>query len=61
MIKLEVEPYCHECGAFEADVENPSVFYEGYKPLFVGDTIIRCKNRKLCSYIQTVIKKGDEK
>ena len=46
MIKLKVEDYCHECPAFEADVDT-SGWYDPQSQ--EEDTIIRCRYRKRCA------------
>ena len=46
MIRLEIEPYCHDCPEFKADVEK----YEKF-----GDTVIRCENRNVCGRIKAYL------
>lgn len=62
MIRLEVEPYCDDCIYFEPDVsEKPSRLTDGYKDYYYGDTVVRCKNRRICKNLMRHLKgKVDE-
>lgn len=50
MIHLQVKKFCHNCPAFEAELEKGEVIdiidhgVETYRT----DTVIRCANRKEC-------------
>lgn len=57
MIRLEVEPYCDHCEMFDADVERPEKAYSGTEEFILGDTVIRCKRRKLCSNLKRYLEK----
>lgn len=68
MIKLEVEPYCHECPDFDPDLQRPEqeVLYSrepgsGRPTSYVriSDTIVRCKYRIRCQKIQEYL--GNQK
>ena len=62
MIKLDVQDYCQDCPNFKADVEMPVELYNGFgiKPVYFGDTIIRCKHKDLCERVELVVKGGKE-
>lgn len=53
-IHLDVEPYCHKCGHFEADVETNTLY--GYTGTDYVDTRIRCRNREICSALAAYIR-----
>ena len=63
MIKLDVDPYCHECEKFEASVIGPEkMVLHGVSPdgthekiVELSDTTIRCKNRDECRAIYRYI------
>lgn len=52
MIKLNVQPYCHNCPEFEANVEKESVvaddFYQYDIEKTIYNTDISCKHRDRC-------------
>ena len=58
MIRLDVQPYCHYCPDFTADVEPPSKIY-GADGEFCDhtDTIVRCKYRNRCSAVCRYLEK----
>lgn len=70
MIKLVVDPFCHDCLEFEADIQRPDeIVFRGTDPsgeivelVRDGDTIILCEYRKRCrklvEYLRT---KNNEK
>lgn len=60
MIRLEVEPYCHNCPGFEADVKRPEKLY--YETGFVEmtDTVVHCAFRKRCSVMMQYLEKQKE-
>lgn len=66
MIKLEVEPYCHECPDFDPDLQRPEQEVINYREpgskrlisyVRISDTIVRCKNRIRCQKIQEYLEK----
>ena len=58
MIKLELDPWCHEgCRAFAADVEGPTTLYLDSCPAYTTDTIIRCEHRGTCKGIKRYLEK----
>ena len=61
MIKLEVEAYCHDCQAFEPDVEDSVVVWSRDDNAYRSDTIVRCKAHKLCKRLVGYLKKQIEK
>ena len=57
MIRLEVQPYCDNCMAFEPDVERPIALYADGKIIDrMGDTIVRCQHRERCKSLVDYIK-----
>ena len=60
MIKLEVQDYCQTCPNFEADVERPVTLYRDAEEITIGDTIIRCENRRICERVKKVISNEKE-
>lgn len=64
MIKVEVESYCHNgCRAFEADVEEPTALYSNdsyFTDTVTKDTIIRCRNRKLCKQLVRYLERSND-
>lgn len=56
MIKLDVDPYCHECEKFEASVIGPEkTVLHGVSPdgtrekiVELSDTVIQCTYRARC-------------
>lgn len=65
MIRLDVEPYCHECLGFCPDVEAPEkvdfVGEGGTVEYYLTDTIVRCKYRGRCQAIKRYLEKQQEK
>lgn len=58
MIKLEVDPWCHEgCEAFDADVHGPTVIYNDGSPFSKTDTIIYCSRRGICRGLKRYLEK----
>ena len=61
MIDLNVGRYCETCPEFTPDVTNPEPLYDfsqSTEPyMYVGDTVIRCGNRKRCTSILNHLKK----
>lgn len=59
MIKLDVEPYCHDCPVFEAE-QNKIEFYSDSCLGNAGDCIISCEHKNICNrineYLNSVIK-----
>jgi hypothetical protein len=59
MIKLDVKPYCHDCRAFEAEVEGPEVLLDCFgNEALVTDTYVRCKKRRSCEAICKYLKEN---
>ena len=57
MIRLEVEDYCHECRAFQPDVEESVVYSDVFgNEVVKTDTVVRCKTRKLCKRLVEYLK-----
>ena len=55
MIKLDVQPYCHECATFEPSLMR---LYAGCK---VTHHIIICEHQAKCKLIESYLKeKSDE-
>ena len=55
MIKLDVQPYCHECATFEPSLMR---LYAGCK---VTHHIIICEHQAKCKLIESYLKeKNDE-
>ena len=48
MIRLDVQPYCHECDAFEPVKVDGGKAYE-YETIVVIDCFIRCRYAKRCA------------
>lgn len=46
MINLRIQPYCEECGDFEAEVEKCEI--ENFFGDIICDTEITCKNKDRC-------------
>lgn len=65
MIRLDVEPYCHECLGFSPDVEAPEkmefVRLDGTVEYHLTDTIVRCKYRGRCRAIKRYLEEQQEK
>lgn len=59
MIKLEVEPYCHECDDFEPECNKLCACT--IIGSFVVDQIVSCVNRTRCLKIHDRIKQTFEK
>lgn len=63
MIRLEVEPYCGACLAFDPEVERPEKVYCGCDLVSVSDTIIYCSYRGRCAgirrYLERELKKEE--
>lgn len=58
MIKLDVEPYCHECPDFEPVKEGPETTVFRSEPndgmskiIEMNDTVVRCKYQSRCRTI----------
>lgn len=49
MIRIEVEPYCNDCPAFEPDVERPTKILADNEYVYISDTVVRCENRGRCA------------
>lgn len=59
MIKLEVEPYCHDCPNFVADVKDV-VYHASGEPLATYKKIV-CANFRICAGIARYLKSVKEK
>ena len=61
MIFLKVEEFCHNCPAFEPEIEKGEVIdsIEHEVERYRTDTVIRCANRKMCKSLQNYILGGD--
>lgn len=65
MIKLDVEDYCHECPAFEPNVDTTSWYDPLTQEETIRDTVILCRYRKRCAsmmrYLTRKLKNNVEK
>lgn len=61
MIKLDVQPYCHNCQVFEADVVNAYKTINDDGEWDLTDTVIRCRRRNLCSGIKKYLEREMKK
>ena len=61
MIKLEIEDYCHDCQAFDPEVEGSIVYCTDHEVYHRTHTIVRCKAHKLCKRLVGYLKKQIEK
>ena len=59
MIKLEVEPYCHKCGDFEAHVVK-TLAQDISGNYVVYDSIVRCEYYERCKKIANFIKEAEK-
>lgn len=61
MIKLDVDPWCHNCHMFEPVLGNePSVsFTDNNSKYNVSDIIVRCENVEQCHFIKRIIEETD--
>lgn len=50
MIKLDVEPYCHDCPNFDAE-QNRLLFYSDEGLQSMSDCTISCKHKNVCKRI----------
>lgn len=59
MIKLDVEPYCHECPAFSPVKQTITTTYENFNCEVVQETTtyIRCEDWKRCKAIERYLRK----
>lgn len=58
MIRLEVEEYCQDCLDFLPDVKKPTRYEDFYgEDTVIGDTYVRCSNRKRCDAIKRFLEK----
>lgn len=57
MIRVEVDPYCDACLAFEPDVEYPQKAYGDGMVFYQTDTVIRCEKRKHCARLVRYLEK----
>ena len=55
MIKLDIEPYCENCAAFEADVKKTNAYQEDM--IVLNTKWIRCKHRYLCRNLKNYLKR----
>ena len=57
MIHLQVKEFCHNCPAFEAELEKGEVIdsIEHDVETYRTDTVIRCANRKACKTIRNYL------
>lgn len=60
MIRIEVEPYCNDCPAFEPDVEQPQRCFADDILFYQTDTVVRCKKRKHCARLVQYLRKQNE-
>ena len=60
MIRVEVEPYCDACCAFEPDVESHKKAYGDGMVYYQTDTVVRCEKRNHCkrlvAYLERKVK-----
>ena len=56
MIQIDVKDYCHTCTEFDPDVEYPTNIYANNEVALIGDTIVRCKDRRKCENIKCHLK-----
>lgn len=61
MIKIDVQPYCHDCPVFEADVANAHRTINDDGEWDLTDTIIRCRRRNLCAGIKKYLERQAQK
>lgn len=58
MIKLDIEPYCHDCPNFDAE-QNRLAFYSVDRLESVAsDCIISCKHKSVCGCINEYLRKN---
>ena len=61
MIKLDVQPYCHECAGFMPFCDR-SVEYESEGRVYYrSDTVITCKYKKRCEQMIKYLEKHKDK
>lgn len=63
MITLDVQPYCHNCGRFEAHVDQ-STFYAtrwNGEEHVTTNTVIRCTHRSECRQMFQYLEEEFEK
>ena len=65
MIRLEIEEYCQNCLDFLPDVKRPARVEDfSGEDVVLGDTYVRCSNRKRCEaikrYLERQVKGGDK-
>ena len=54
VIKLAVEPYCHNCPKFEANVEKQALIDCSGKAIV--ETTVACKNAIMCVAVKEYLK-----
>ena len=57
MITLKVEEYCHECPAFEPDVDTSGWYNPLNQEEMIRETVILCRYRKRCASMMRYLKK----
>ena len=59
MIKLDVEPYCHDCPAFSPVKQTMTTTYENFNCEVVQETAtyVRCEDWKRCKAIERHLRK----
>lgn len=57
MIKLDVDPWCHQCWLFEPVLDNePSVsFTNNNSNYIVSDITVRCENVDRCHFLKRIM------
>ena len=61
MIKLVIEPYCHDCEEF-VPVADPAILDIGCPPVTkIVNTIVKCKHEDRCKAIYEYLDKMREK
>lgn len=58
MIRLNVEPYCHECGEFEPTAESETIY--ALEKGRCRNTIVRCIHESRCRSIVEHLEKSKE-
>ena len=58
VIKLEVEPYCHNCPNFEANVEKQALIDCGGKTIV--ETKVACENAIMCVAVKEYLEEASK-
>ena len=63
MIKLDIREYCQDCLEFDPCIsvtDRSDLLYVDNKPYgFIGDTIVKCKNRYKCETLYKNLKRDE--